>query len=380
MVAISRKFKVGVLSTVCLTAAFLVAALVMPVGLSEPAGATPPPTTAQANKELAQLNAEASQLGQQYAKVEQRLVAAGQWLRILDKQTAIYRATAAASRRQVAKLAVAAYEQGGLGSPLALLMTVSPQRLLTEESILNEMSVSDALQVRHYLNATRTLLNAERATLRTRAKILGLKHALGRRLAVLIALNRKEGNLLPLVTLRDLATGGRAYLNPLRDISGLDPERVDMGVDFAGSGPVYAVGAGVVTQATSDNGGWPGGGWITYVLTDGPAVGEVVYFAEDVIPTVVVGQKVTPDTVIGHMYNGDDGIETGWAMPDSASSESELPEAGGINGAGPFPTAIGMNFEYLLLALGVPTANNYGDATSGLVPARYPADWPKALR
>jgi len=197
---------------------------------------------------------------------------------------------------------------------------------------------------------------------------------------VLIALNRKEGNLLPLLTLKQLATGGRAYLNPLRDVSGLYPERVDMGVDFAGAGPVYAVGAGVVTEAMADNGGWPGGGWITYVLTDGPAVGEVVYFAEDVIPTVVVGQKVTPDTVIGHMYNGDDGIETGWAMPDSASSESELPEAGGISGAGPFPTAIGMNFEFMLLALGVPTANNFGQAPSGIVPSRYPADWAKALR
>ena len=36
--------------------------------------------------------------------------------------------------------------------------------------------------------------------------------------------------------------------------------------------------------------------------------------------------------------NGSDGIETGWAMLDSASSESELPEAGAIGGAGPFPT------------------------------------------
>jgi hypothetical protein len=175
------------------------------------------------------------------------------------------------------------------------------------------------------------------------------------------------------------ATVTVVYDNPLRDISGLIPERVDMGVDFGGAGPIYAIGDGVVTQATNANGGWPGGGWITYELTDGPAAGEVVYVAEDVTPTVAVGDHVTPSTVIANMFNGGDGIETGWAMLDSASSESELPEAGGITGGGPFPTAIGMNFEFLLRALGVPEANNFGQATSGIVPSRYPIDWASAL-
>jgi hypothetical protein len=89
---------------------------------------------------------------------------------------------------------------------------------------------------------------------------------------------------------------------------------------------------------------------------------------------------VTPETVIGHMYSGFDGIETGWAMLDSGSAESQLPEAGGIGGAGPFPTAIGMNFEDLLQAVGVVAAPNAGDSTSGIVPSRYLIDWTKALR
>jgi murein DD-endopeptidase MepM/ murein hydrolase activator NlpD len=380
MVAISRKVKAGRLSMVCLAATVLLAALVIPVGLSGRAGAAPPPTPAQAQKMLAQLNKDATKLGQQYAKVIQQLVSANQFLKAINRQAAVYRASVHAMRKQVAKLAIAAYEQGGMNSPLALLLTASPQHLLNESSILNELAATDAVQIRQYLNAERALLSAERMAIRTRARILRLKHGLGRRLAVLISLNRKEGSLLPLLTLKQLATGGHPYLNPLRDVSGLSPERVDMGVDFAGAGPVYAIGAGVVTEAMADNGGWPGGGWITYQLTDGPAVGEVVYFAEDVIPTVQVGQKVTPGTVIGHMFNGSDGIETGWAMPDSASSESELPEAGGITGAGPFPTAIGMNFEFLLRALGVPAANNFGQLTSGLVPSRYQINWAKALR
>ena len=374
MVTTSRSLKIRWLSMVGL------AALVAVVGLGGSAGAAPSPTPAQAQKELAALNAKATKLGRQYADVIQRLALANQQLKFLKEQTGAYRATFDAMRKKVAKLAVVAYEQGAMNSPLVLLISASPEHILKQASILGELSVGDKAQLDQYLSATRRLLNFERMTIRTRARILDLKQALNRRLAVLEALNRKEGNLMPLLTLKQLATSGHPYLNPFRDVIGLATERVDMGVDFNGAGPVFAIGAGVVTQATMGSGGWPGGGWITYQLTDGPAVGEVVYLAEDVIPTVQVGQKVTPHTEIGHMTDGFDGIETGWAMLDSASAESELPEAGAITGLGPFPTAIGMNFEYLLRALGVPAASNFGALPAGLVPSRYQIDWAKALR
>ncbi|HTA08280.1 MAG TPA: hypothetical protein VK836_07220 [Streptosporangiaceae bacterium] len=165
------------------------------------------------------------------------------------------------------------------------------------------------------------------------------------------------------------------YLNPLRAVAGLMPQRIDMGVDFAGSGPVYPIGNAVITSATATSAGWPGGGWITYQLTNGPAAGLVVYVAEDVQPTVTVGANVTPTTPIATMFNGGAGIETGWAMPDSSSAESQLVVAGGISGAGPFPTAVGVNFDELLQALGVPAASNAGQAASGLLPSNYPASW-----
>lgn len=165
------------------------------------------------------------------------------------------------------------------------------------------------------------------------------------------------------------------YMNPLRDVSGLQPQRIDMGADFAGTGPVYPIGNAVITSATGVSGGWPGGGWITYQLTDGPAAGLVVYVAEDVQPTVSVGEKVTPTTVIANMFNGGSGIETGWAMPDSSSAESQLAIAGGISGGGPFPTAVGTNFDELLQALGVPAAPNAGQSPYGLLPPSYPTSW-----
>ena len=82
-------------------------------------------------------------------------------------------------------------------------------------------------------------------------------------------------------------------------------------------------------------------------------------WAEDVTPTVQVGQHVTPSTVIGDIYEGGGGIETGWAQPSALSAGTrELPEAGAVGGSGPFPTMVGLNFNELLISLGVPAAAN----------------------
>jgi len=165
---------------------------------------------------------------------------------------------------------------------------------------------------------------------------------------------------------------GPGYQNPLRDVSGLVPERVDMGVDFGGSGQVYALGDAVITNATGTSGGWPGGGWITYKLTDGPDAGLTVYLAEDVSPVVQVGQHVSSATVIANMFAGSDGIETGWAQQSGLSAESQLAEAGSVGGNGPFPTRIGLSFEELLQSVGVPAAPNRDQYPYGLLPANYP--------
>ena len=53
---------------------------------------------------------------------------------------------------------------------------------------------------------------------------------------------------------------------------------------------------------------------------------------EDVTPAVQTGQHVTPSTVIANMFDGGDGIETGWAQPTGVSAESELPEPEGADG------------------------------------------------
>ncbi|HYB14986.1 MAG TPA: hypothetical protein VEF71_05895 [Streptosporangiaceae bacterium] len=193
--------------------------------------------------------------------------------------------------------------------------------------------------------------------------------ALGMQLAASLAV---YGNPQPAIISEGLAVVPR-YYNPLRDVSDLVPERIDQGVDFSGSGPVYALGDGVVTNATAYEGGW-GGGWITYQLTNGPDAGLMVYVAEDVTPTVQVGEQVTPLTVVGEMFEGGEGIETGWAQPGGLTAESQLPVAGAIGGFGPFPTMVGLNFDELLISLGVPAAPNRYQTAYGLLPPNYLPD------
>jgi murein DD-endopeptidase MepM/ murein hydrolase activator NlpD len=171
----------------------------------------------------------------------------------------------------------------------------------------------------------------------------------------------------PPITSPPVGSGG--YANPLRAISALSPERIDQGVDFSGFGPIYAIGDGVVLNTY--NAGWPGGTIIIYQLTDGPASGLFVYAAEDIDPEVSIGETVTPNTVLGQMYEGSSGIETGWA-DGSALGESMASEYGQFSGAN--STAFGANFSELLESVGAPGGILQNDPPTGGLPAGWP-EW-----
>jgi hypothetical protein len=117
------------------------------------------------------------------------------------------------------------------------------------------------------------------------------------------------------------------------------------------------------------NGGWPGGTFISYRLIDGPAAGLVVYAAEDIFPLVLVGQIVTVNTVIGTMYEGPDGIETGWADP-SADGITMARDAGEFYGSN--STAFGANFSQLLESLGAPSGVAQNEPATGTLPFGWP--------
>ena len=161
-----------------------------------------------------------------------------------------------------------------------------------------------------------------------------------------------------------------AYVNPLRAIRGLIPERIDQGVDFAGFGPIYAIGDGVVLSTAIP--GWPGGTFVAYQLTDGPANGLVVYSAEDILPAVQIGDIVTANTVLGLMYPGPDGIETGWA-DGSRIGNTMARTYRQFNGSN--STAFGVNYSELLQSLGAPGGIPQNFPASGSLPPGWP-QWP----
>ena len=96
-----------------------------------------------------------------------------------------------------------------------------------------------------------------------------------------------------------------SFSNPIGQ--GLIAGRIDMGVDFGGAGPLYALGPGTIVSVY--NSGWPGGVFLVIQLDSG----QYVYYAEDVAAAVVAGQRVAAGELIGHATGGGDGIEIGWA-------------------------------------------------------------------
>ncbi|MGH9067227.1 MAG: hypothetical protein ACRD0J_07040, partial [Acidimicrobiales bacterium] len=165
-----------------------------------------------------------------------------------------------------------------------------------------------------------------------------------------------------------LGAGASGYRDPLRGVSGLVAERIDQGVDYSGTGPIYPLGPGVVLDTAGP--GWPGGTYIAYRLSAGPAAGKVAYVAEDLRPRVHVGQSVTTSTVLGVMYAGPDGIETGWGNPSGvpqAAGASQWGERSGSTGS----TAYGVNFDRLLVSLGAPSGILH-PPVRGLLPPGWP--------
>jgi CSLREA domain-containing protein len=175
------------------------------------------------------------------------------------------------------------------------------------------------------------------------------------------------------------------YVNPLRAIRGLNRERIDMGVDYGGSGPVLALGAGRVLGARNDDSGasgclsdfcWPGGGIVVYRLTDGPFAGRYVYVTENVTVTVRPGQTVRAGQEIAVLHPSQPDMETGWGSsrigrPLALIRGDQCP----CGDPGGWSSIEGRNFNRLLVALGAPSGRLQPNPPAQSMPRGWPS-WP----
>jgi len=239
------------------------------------------------------------------------------------------------------------------------IANLQQSKMAADEAIATDDSL--LTQVKGNINAI-LAAEAQRNLARQQQAELEMAH----RAAAVAAANQASAQAPARQVIQVTAQNLGTYANPLRSIAALSSDRIDQGVDYTGYGPIYAVGDGVVLSTY--NGGWPGGTFICYRLTDGPASGLVVYAAEDINPTVQVGQSVNANTVIGDVYEGPDGIETGWAAPaaDGLTMASANGQFYGSNS-----TAFGANFSQLLQSLGAP-----GGALQNPPTGAVPPGWP----
>jgi hypothetical protein len=158
------------------------------------------------------------------------------------------------------------------------------------------------------------------------------------------------------------------YVDPIP--AGVTPERIDQGVDYAGSGNLLALGDGVVTQVNP--GGWGKyGNYIAYKLTTGPLAGREVYYAEGVTPHVKVGQKLSAGQIVASIIpKWASGIEVGYGSGKMNTSYAQALGGGYTEG---HSTAAGQAFSDLVKQLGgpagVPQAGSVTGTAAGLVPA-----------
>ncbi len=139
------------------------------------------------------------------------------------------------------------------------------------------------------------------------------------------------------------------YVNPLA-YAKVTPERIDMGVDYSGTGSLTSIGWAKITYVGTKDTGWPGA-FIEYRLLHGYRAGRYVYYAEGVRPAegIHVGRLVRPGRVVARLIRGwSSGIEIGWAAGVGTETLAEKYHQS------TFPTRCGKNFSAFIKSLGGP--------------------------
>lgn len=148
------------------------------------------------------------------------------------------------------------------------------------------------------------------------------------------------------------------YVNPLAHAN-VTGERIDQGVDYAGTGYLVAIADGIVTESVPDGSGWEGEGYLEYKITQpGELEGASVYGAEGITPVVHAGERVSAGARIADLRDPmPHGIELGFAAGTGQQSYYRYHDGNYVEGTATRP---GIAFDNLVRRLGGPAGRIEG--------------------
>lgn len=184
------------------------------------ANAQPQPTIGQAQKKLARLMSREDQAGQQYDQAVQDLANARRQVAVVNDEMRHDTAQFQAMRSRIAQLAAAAYENGTITSPGALLTSPDPQTVIAQASMLQHLSSTQSAEMGQFIAAARQVTAAQRLARRDEAAVVALeKHRLAQRKVItkavaaeLALLNQLNGTAQVLAAGGGVTTG--TYIGP----------------------------------------------------------------------------------------------------------------------------------------------------------------------
>jgi peptidoglycan DL-endopeptidase CwlO len=202
------------------------------------AGAAPAPTVAQVQARLSKLGSQARILDEQLDQAQQQLQAANQRLAAVNSQVKNFTAQLDAMRAEIGQIAAQSYMQGSsLNSSLELLTDGSPQQILNQSSILEELSASNNAEMSQFLTAARRLAGSQQAAQHTQQGISALQQSLTRQKQGLNKTISQQQALLAQLTPAEqvgLGPGGAQSGNPTPvQYTGPTGTQADTAVAFA---------------------------------------------------------------------------------------------------------------------------------------------------
>ena len=172
--------------------------------------AQPQPTISQVRQKIAALTSRQDQLVQRLDQVSQQLAAAHQQLTVVNRQVARYRSQFQTMHSEIAQMAAYAYEDGTMTSPVALLTSTDPRRVLSQASMVIQLSMSQHQRMERFIAAARQLAGAQQSLRRTEAGVAALKVQLSGQKATLTALLTKQKSVLATLTAQQKAAAQAA--------------------------------------------------------------------------------------------------------------------------------------------------------------------------